>query len=233
MMMRAPLLSRLLLLSPARIQQMLEAAHARSMIAVPPNVWQITLGVLRMVHRMLSRPESIGLSLDRPPRKGLRARVMRSRPLRFPFVLAIGAVRPWDLSGLLSRPDELIRHLVGTHHDRHQFAYDLQILSLTEGALPRLLAAALDAQAGTSARARLMQDLCVFEGYHDNLVHAADRALAGDFLLTPDEQRDPDISFAAYLDWCAAQPATPGETLTAIRRGDFAVALDQSFGARA
>lgn len=209
---------------------MLQLAHARGMIAEPPNVWQITLGVMRMLHRMWTRPESIGLSVDRPPRPGLRARVLRARPLRFPFVLAIGAVRPWDLSGLLSRPDELIRHLVGTHHDRHQFAYDLQILSLTEGALPRLLGAALEARAGASGKARLMQDLCVFEGYHDHLVHAAEQALAGDFLLTPDERHDPDISFEAYLRWCKAQPESPRETLAALRQGTFIVRRDAPFG---
>ncbi len=225
------MLSHLLLLSPERISAMLEVAHARGMIAEPPNVWQITLGVMRMIHRMMTRPESIGLSVDRPPRQGLRARVLRLRPLRFPFVLAIGAVRPWDLSGLLSRPDDLIRHLVGTHHDRHQFAYDLQILSLTEGALTRLLTAAIEARAGTNGKARLMQDLCVFEGYHDNLVHAAHNALAGDFLLTPDERQDPDISFEAYLRWCKTQPASPRETIAALRQGTFVVRRDAPFGA--
>ncbi len=230
--MRAPLLSHLLLLSPTRVAEMLRIIEARGVIAEAPNVWQITLGVMRMLHRMWSRPESIGLSVDRPPRTTLRAKLLQVRPLRAPFVLAVGAVRPWDLSGLLSRPDDLIRHLVGTHHDRHQFAYDLQILALTDGALPRLLDEAVAVQSGASPKAELMRDLCVFEGYHDNLVAAAQAALEGDFLLTPDEANDPDISFSAYLAWCKRQPASPRETLAALRAGRFAVARDEAFGLR-
>jgi len=211
---------------------MVQRAYLQGMVTAAPNVWQITLGVMRMMHRMATRPESIGLSVDRPPRAGLRARVLRLRPLRFPFVLALGAVRPWDLSGLLSKPDELIRHLVGTHHDRHQFAYDLQILSLTDGALERLLEEASLVHTGAHEHARLMQDLCVYESYHDNLVHAARHALAGDFLLTHEELDDPDISFEAYLRWCQAQPASLGETLAALRKGTFVVRRDAPFGAR-
>ncbi|MFO0747053.1 MAG: hypothetical protein U1F43_15525 [Myxococcota bacterium] len=43
----------------------------------------------------------------------------------------------------------------------------------------------------------------------------------GDWLLTPDEQDDPDVSFIAYLRWCRAQPATPAATLAAVRRGQL------------
>lgn len=229
-MSSAPLLSKILLLAPTRIQTALEAAEDKGLVAEAPNLWQITLGVMRMVHRMISRPDSIGLSVDSAPRRGLRARLLRARPLRLPFVLAVGAVRPWDLSGMLSRPDEVIRHLVGTHHDRHQFAYDLQILSLTEGALERLLGEAIRTRDGDSAMGRLMQDLCVFEGYHERLVHAVERALERDFQLDPSEAEDPDISFEAYLRWCKRQPATPAETLLAIREGRFAIGRAEPFG---
>ena len=221
--MQVPLLTRLLLLSPRRVASMLARAEARGLVPEAPNVWQISLGVMRMLHRMATRPESIGLSVDHAPRPGLRAGLLRWRPLRFPFVLAIGAVRPWDLSGMLSRPEELIRHLVGTHHDRHQFAYDMQILSLSEGALERLLEEARAVERGADGRARLMQDLCVFEGYHGRLVEAVEGALGGDFLLGEDEAGDPDISFIAYLRWCKAQPETPELTLAAIRDGRFRV----------
>lgn len=228
--MATPLLTRLLLLRPARVRRMLGEAEARGLIAEAPNEWQITLGVLRMVHRMISRPNSIGLSKDRPPRRGLASALLRNRALRFPFVLAVGAVRPWDLSGLLTRPKDLIRHLVGTHHDRHQFAYDLQILSLTPGALEQALEEALRTRDIDDARSRLMKDLCVFEGYHDRLAVAVERALEGDFQLTAEEAEDPDVSFEAYLRWCKSQPSSPRETLAAIREGRFAVSAGEPFG---
>ena len=47
------------------------------------------------------------------------------------------------------------------------------------------------------------------------------RVLEGDEGLTPEEEVDPDISFWAYLGWCARQPATPSATLTAWREDRF------------
>ena len=40
--------------------------------------------------------------------------------------------------------------------------------------------------------------------------------------MSPKEAADPDLSFRAYLTWCARQPATPSATLEAWRTGRFA-----------
>jgi len=220
----APLLARLVLLRPALVQAQLARAEAMGLVERAPNLWQLTLGVARMIHRMWTRPESIGLSTGQPVRASWLARLFAPRPLRFLPALVAGAVRPWDLTGLLTGPDGMIRHLVAAHHDRHQFAYDLQILSLSPGALERALAEARRVRAAATARDRVLRDLCVFEGYHDVLVDALERARGGDFMLTAEEAADPDVSFVAYLAWCRAQPATPAATLEAIREGrlDFA-----------
>jgi len=219
-----PWLTRLVLLRPALVAQRLERARAAGLVDDVPNVWQLTLGVLRMLERMVTRPETIGLSTSQPVRKTLGARLLRPRPLRFvPAVLA-GAVRPWDLTGLLTEPAGVIRHLVGAHHDRHQFAYDLQILSTWPGQLEAALVEARRVASSAAPRDRLLRDLSVFEGYHAVLVQAIERALEGDFQLSEREAADPDVSFVAYLDWCRRQPATPRAWLAA---GPLGVLLAQ------
>lgn len=204
-------LSRLLLLQPAVIARNLERGVELGLFARSPSTWQLGQGVLRMLHRMVTRPQSVGLSVDSPPRRELGARLMRFRPVRGPVLLAIGAVRPWDLTGLLSGRDGLIRHLVGTHHDRRQFAYDLEILRLYPAGLETLLEETRTIVEGTHPRAALYRATCVYEGYHERLLEAVRGALKGDGAevgLEPEERGDPDLSFDAFLVWCAAQPNT-------------------------
>jgi hypothetical protein len=204
------ILTRLLLLEPEVIAENLEEGVKRGLFASAPSRWQLAQGVLRMLHRMATRPESVGLSIDSAPRRELGARLMRFRLVRGPLLLAIGAVRPWDLTGLLSGRDGLIRHLVGTHHDRRQFGYDLEILRLYAGGLEALRDEAEAIVAGTHKRAALLRASCVYEGYHERLLKAARMALesGGDVGLAPDERTDPDLSFEAFLAWCAARPDT-------------------------
>src|SRR5262245_44929495 len=127
-----------LLLAPARIDAALARIHAANMVPKTPNRWQISLGVLRMVHRLITRPETIGTCKAHPVRATWRARLLEVRPLRFPFLLAERAVAPWDLSGLLSSKERVFCHLLGAHHDEHQFAYDLEMLAVHPGALAEL-----------------------------------------------------------------------------------------------
>jgi hypothetical protein len=108
----------------------------------------------------------------------------------------------------------------GAHHDANQFVYDLELLAL-QGRLGELHAAVRDVVERDTARSRWLRDLTVFEGYHESLLAAVERALADGPAMTPDEARDPDISFAAYLRWCARQPETPAATLRAWREGRF------------
>ena len=126
--------ARLILLRPRRVLANLRAVHESPQDLPKPSLWQLELAVLRMWQRILFRSETIGTSVGNPVRPGWRARLLDLRGIRFFFLLFEGSVRPWDLSGLLSTPQDLTRHLLGTHHDGAQFVYDLEILSLHAGA---------------------------------------------------------------------------------------------------
>ena len=163
-------------------------------------------------------------------RPGLRPRLLQYRPLRFPFLVAERAIAPLDFSGLASHPERIVKHLLAAHHDGHQFAYDLQILSAHPGRLEEVLRLADEVLSSDTKRSRWLRDLVVFEGYHENLYREVKRAIEGDYELPPEEANDPDISFTAYLGWCAAQPKTPSESLRALFRGDLSLAVRERGG---
>lgn len=83
-------------------------------------------------------------------------------------------------------------------------------------------------------QAAWLKDLVVFEGYHERLLAAAEAMLSGADELELADATNPDVSFRAYLRWCAAQPATPQETWKAWRSGRFTVrgGLASGSGAR-
>jgi hypothetical protein len=220
--MTHPLWAHVLLLDPTRIERKLALVRESGIVRRTPNTWQIALGMLRMLHRVTLRSETVGTSSTAPVRGTWRARAMSWRPLRFPFLLAERAVAPLDLSGLLSSRERVVRHLLGAHHDRHQFVYDLELLRVEPGALDELLVRATAVVNDTDPRAEWLRDLVVFDGYHENLLAAVERACAGDFGVPGADAQNPDVTFAAYLDWCAAQPETPEATWKAVRSGLFA-----------
>jgi hypothetical protein len=209
-----------ILVSPRAILDGLERARAAGIIAEPPNLWQLSLGVLRMWHRVLFRSETIGTSPGGRVRPGLRARLLANRILRFPFLVKERAIAPLDFTGLSSSRERVIRHLVGAHHDGDQFVYDLEILSSHPGGLEALERAVQAVVAG-GARAEWLRDLTVFEGYHESLKDAVERALSEGVRVRPESAGDPDISFGGYLRWCARQPPTPRDTLRAIAARRF------------
>jgi hypothetical protein len=211
-----------LLLDPDRVAARLERIAQSGLVARTPNLWQVALGVVRMAHRVAFRSDTVG-TCAAPVRATWRARALQVRALRLPFLIAERAVAPLDFSGLLSSRERIIRHLLGAHHDRHQFAYDLQMLSIDPGALDELCARAAAVVDGDDPRAGWLRDLTVFDGYHESLLAAAERARAGDLSLPEPDARDPDVSFHAYLDWCSAQPETPRATLAAIARRRFSL----------
>lgn len=213
-------LTRLMLLDPGRVERRLEAFAARGILERVPNSWQVTLGAMRMWHRMLFRPESIG-NCDNPVRDSWRARLLHNRALRIPALFHARAIAPWDLSGLFSSHERVGRHLLAAHHEQNQFAYDLEMLADDPGSLERIREAAQAVIDGSHPRANWLRDLAVFEGYHEDLVAALDDALAGELRLSPAEQKDPDISFLAFMRWCATQPATPGATRRAWMEGRY------------
>jgi hypothetical protein len=220
-----PLYARVALLRPRDVEAALERIRATGAIRDVPNTWQIFLGVARMWHRLVFRSETIGTCKSHPIRHTVRARLLAFRPLRFPFLLRERAIAPLDFSGLLSSRERVLTHLMGAHHDENQFAYDLEMLALRrDGALEELLGRVERLLADDGPRARFLRDLAVFEGYHEHLAEAVRRALAGDYGLSDAERDDPDISFRAYLAWCARQPATPEATWAALRGGHYHVA---------
>ncbi|HVY44219.1 MAG TPA: hypothetical protein VHB21_00005, partial [Minicystis sp.] len=152
-----------------------------------------------------------------------RARLLANRALRVPFLLAERAIAPLDLSGLVSSPERVLRHLLGAHHDANQFAYDLEMLAAHPGWVARVRDAARAVVEQDTPRARWLRDLCVHEGYHASLAAAADAALRGELGLSDAERDDPDVSFLAYLRWCAAQPETPEEAWRLFLAGRYDV----------
>jgi len=184
-----------------------------------PTLWQVELGVLRMWHRVVFRPETIGTCTAEPVRPTWRARLLQWRPLRFPFLLWERAIAPWDMSGLVSGRERVLRHLLGAHHDADQFLYDLEMLDAHPGAVEELQERVQAICNGRDPRAAWLRDLCVYEGYHEALSDGIAAYRAG---LSHSD--DPDISFRAYLSWCAAQPATPAETWRAWRAGQWRLA---------
>ena len=218
---RLPWHAYLILLRPQRVARRLRQLVAAGVIPEAPTVWQVELGVLRMWLRVFFRSETVGTCADHPVRSTWRARLLRWRPLRGPFLWIERAVAPGDHSGLAQPEWRLIRHLLAAHHDRHQFAYDLAILAATPGALVELREATREVIAEESPRARWLRDLVVYEQYHETLLAGVDRALAGQPLLAPDEEDDPDIGLDAYMRWCLAQPPTPAATYRAWRAGVF------------
>lgn len=195
-----------------RLRAGLDRVRASGAFEQVPNEWQLGLGILRMGHRIVFRSETIGTSAGRV-RPTRRARWLARRPVRFPFLVKERAIAPLDLSGLLQPPERLLRHLLAAHHDGRQFAYDLELLRIWPGALEELHERVLAVVEGRDPRARWLRDLTVFEGYHEALLDATRKALAGEPLLDPDEALDPDLGFDAYLRWCARQPPTLRATL--------------------
>ena len=216
-----PLFAWLVLWSPGRIQASLARIRDAAIVEAVPNLWQIFLGVLRMVHRLVFRTETVGTCRGHAVRPTRRARLLQYRAIRLPFLLLERVVAPLDFSGLASTPDRIMRHLLGAHHDGDQFVYDLQLLALQPGKLEELRDAVRVVIAGDAARARWLRDLTVFEGYHEALLAATDRAIRADGVDSPDGGLDPDLSLLGYLRWCARQPSSFGATLRAIRRGEL------------
>jgi len=211
---------RALLLDPDRVVSHARRMHARGVIDRVPTPWQLCLAVLRLWHRLAFRTDTVGTCAAGRVRPTWRARLLANRAVRLPCLLVEGAVTPLDFTGLRSRPERIIRHLLGAHHDANQFVFDLELLA-GHGALDQLaerVAAVVD---GRDRRAGWLRDLVVFDGYHEHLAAAVARARAGGPALTADEAANPDLTLRGCMQWCAHQPQTPGATWAAWRAGRF------------
>lgn len=198
--------SRLILVRPDAIRSHLQVVCAANSLPEPTD-WQLCQGVLRMWHRVMFRSNTLGTSAA-PVRATWRARALAWRTLRGPALFFDRAITPNDFTGLISEPAQIIRHLLGAHHDGAQFIYDLELLA-AYGALPQLRDAVVAQLASSSRRAAWLRDLVVFEGYHQQLLAATEHALAHGPAMTDAQARDPDLTLRGYLGWCLAQPATP------------------------
>jgi hypothetical protein len=196
-------------------------AAARGLPARLPTSWQVALGIARMQHRLLARRASVGLASARR-RPGLLPRVLEHHLVRAPLLLLDGSVVPGDLSGLRSSSTTIQRHLLGTYHARGEANYDLEILAARDpDAIVALREACAAIVAGTHPNARRWRALCVYEGAHEELLAQIERALRGGFAgLDVD---DPDVSFFAFLRFCARQPTDAPATVAAWRAGQFTI----------
>jgi|GEM_PF-1479895 len=192
------------LLWPRRVQAGLARVQAAGLVDNVPNLFQVSLGCLRMWLRLVFRSDTVGTCHD-PVRDSWRAKLLHWRLCRLPFLLWEQAIAPLDMSGLCASRERIIRHLLLAHHDGDQFAYDLELLQLFPGALEELRERTQAVLVDDTPRHRWMRDLVVHAPYHQQLLHAVDRALGGNAV----ETSDPDITLRAFLTWCAAQPATP------------------------
>lgn len=210
---RVPAIYHLLLYKPRQIRRSLIRMRRAGLIEQVPTLWQVTLGVLYMWHRILFRAETIGVG-DEPVRPTRRARLLERKPLRLPFLLRERAITPLDFTGFASGPERIICHLLGAYHPGDNFVYDLQALSANPGALDELrrrVAAVVDTD---DARSQWLRDLTVYDGYHERLLAAVDRALAGDFSVA--DEANADTTVPAFVAWCTSQPPSPVASLRAL-----------------
>ena len=216
---RLPWYARLVLLRPARIRANLERVREAAVVPRVPNSWQVFLGVLRMIYRLVFHGEAVGQSETVPLRRGWRVGLLQWRPLRLPFLLIEGSVVPLDLSGLASSPERLMTHLLGTYHAGEQFVYDLRLLQIHPGKLEELRLRSQRVIEQDSRRFRWLRDLCIYEGYHETLLAAVERALADDYSFQACAHTDTGLH--GYLSWCASTPPKPGAAWSAWRRGEL------------
>ncbi len=227
--MTHPWYVRAVLVEPDRVLDHLARMRARGVVDVDPSPWQLCLGVLRLWHRLVFRTNTVGTSPGGRVRPTLRARLLHWRALRLPFLLAERAVAPLDFTGLRSDPDRLMRHLLGAHHDRDQFVFDLELMT-GHGTLEELRARVAGIVDGSDPRATWLRDLTVFEGYHEHLADAVERAIDHGLDIAADAADDPDLTLRGAMRWCARQPTTPADTFAAWRAGSFRLDSDARLG---
>lgn len=204
--------------NPERVEWYLERLYEHGRIDAKPNLWQVTMGVAYMVHRMVLRPATIGLD-ESPVRNTWRAQMWQYRPLRFPFLLWQKAIDPIDLTGLSGSMERKHSHLVGAYHPGDNALYDLECMTCDAEALEKLRKDVVEIIKGQTARARFLQDLTVYDGYHSRLLSLIERAIAGDFAPAKGKEDHPDTTLRGFLHWCAAQPDSPEATIHALVRG--------------
>ena len=208
----------LVLRRPRVAQRNLVALHERGVIDGVPTPFQMLMGVLYMVYRLVFRSDTVGLETRQPVRDTWRARLLRWRPLRFPFLAWERVFNPFDLTGFGSRRDFLVRHLVGAHHAGDDAIYDLVLLLGHDDALDEVEARCRAVIEGRTAHDRFLADLCVYEHYHEHLLDVIHRVREGQ-LAPADADIASDTSLPGFVAWCLQQPPTLRAGWDALREG--------------
>mgnify|MGYP000108746731 CR=1 FL=1 len=189
---------------PRRIQRRVDELHDAGVIDVRPTLWQLWLGTLYMWHRAMFRSETLGLSAG-PVRTTRRARWFAHRPARSPFLFGGRRVNPFDHTGLGSSTAHTVRHLLGAYHAQQEWHFDLQLIAHQPGVLEALEARLERIVTEDAADAAFLKDLCVYEGYHEELLEGVRAWRRGEAVHTLDHD-DPDATLTGFLRWCARQP---------------------------
>ena len=223
--MKYPWYAYVILITPGRVFENLERCLHAYPVSKKITPWQLCLAVLRMWHRLIFNPGTIGLSSQDPVRNSWRAKLFQWRPARFPFLLAYGSIKPLDYTGLRQTGENLIRHVVGTHHEGKQSVYDLQVLQ-AYGVIDDLYVQTQAIVEGTDKRHEWFKDLCVYESYHEKLLLRLEAWKEGDDQLSVEERANPDLTLTGALQWCSEQPPTPSLTFRAWRAGQFKIEMN-------
>ena len=211
----------LLLYNPPLVMKHLQLLHQRGHIPAVPGAWQVSHYVLYMWHRIIFRYNTVGTHASDDVRDTWRARLWTERVMRFPFLVAEGAVNgQYDTTGLGITVDRKIKHLVGAFHPGDNFMYDLALVDCYPGKMAELRQKVLHVLEHDNDRTRFLRDLVVYDDYHQRLLAAIDRVMAGDWSMTlAANDTNPDTSILNFAKWCLKQPQTPGESFQALLQG--------------
>lgn len=214
-------MQRAFLRDPDAIQANLRALHDAGLIDDIPTLFQVSMGVAHMWHRILFRPDTIGVAPDVPVRDTWRARVMERRWARFPFLVRERVIHPFELTGLATSTAALRAHVMGAFHPGEQALYDFAILAAWPGELEALRDELQSLVDGTHPRGAWLADLCVYENYHQHALALVEGALQGRF--ESDSDREADTTLRGFVRFLCTQPETATAALRALREGRLRV----------
>ena len=185
---------------PSRADARLQKLVALKKLSRVPTREEQKRAIRYNLQRIIFRSENIGTSSD-PIRKD--AGLFRYRFFRFFALAKEHAITPLDLTGLCASRETIMTHLLAAHHDGEQFLYDLELLECEEQGLDELESRARAIVENTNPKARFYKRLCVYEGYHENLLRGIARYREGQ------RSSDPELSIFALFEMCMSEASDP------------------------
>lgn len=165
-----------------------------------PSPWQLRAGWLVMLPITLAESER--------ERAESRRTWLGQVPIRVPLQIAYNPRQLIVDTGLSQTPAQIVRHLLCVYHEDAFLGYDLQLLCSHPGGLSLLANEASRVVSGQTRWAPLLRRLVGGAGYHDRLIHHAERASRLEF---PDI-RDLDPRFSSligFATYCLSFPDWP------------------------